>query len=113
MGNKPSLTKQIGEALGTEDKREQLKAIESLLRESNTPTAAITVLFSKGEIDISVSSKFNLGAGDVKSILAGAIDDITEQVVRAKLEQEAMTSPPLENIGPQTGDVMENGDITP
>ena len=107
---KPSLTKQISEVLGTDDKREQLGRIEGLVQKEGAPVAAITVLFAAGEVDIAVSSKFRLGASDVKGILALAIDNITEQVVRAELEAEAIGT---EEVGPQTGDTMANGDMTP
>ena len=76
VAKKPSLTKQIGERLGTEDKREQLKAIDSLARQAGAPAVAVTVLYAKGNLDISVSSQENLGAHEVKAILSGAIDDI-------------------------------------
>ena len=84
---KPSLTKQIGEVLGTDDKHEQLARIQELIGKSNAPVAAVTVLFD-GDISISVAADGRLGAGDVKSILMMAIEDITKQVVRAEMEAE-------------------------
>ena len=106
---KPSLTKQISEQLGTEDKREQLKVIGNLVRQASAPAVAVTVLYAKGELDISVSSSENLGAHEVKAILSGAIDDITEQVVRARLEQENQDpeGPPGKKVGESMEDFNE------
>ena len=106
---KPSLTKQIAEVLGTEDKREQLKRIETLLQKDATPTVAVTVLFSENQTQTTVIGP-NVSADNVKYILGVAIEEITEMVVRAKIAQEEMEE---EQVGPQTGNTMENGDVTP
>ena len=86
---KPSLTKQIAEVLGTEDKREQLKMVQDMVRQGGVPTVAVTVLFSEGEVEIALAGDTRLSAGNIKGILSLAIDDITAQVVRAELAQEA------------------------
>lgn len=121
---KPSLTKQIAEVLDTEDKREQLSRIKSLKQATQTPVVAVTVLFSLGRVRTNViSGGGQVTADDVKYVLNLAVDDITEQALRAKLEEENRNQMKLpldpkdvtemEDLGPQTGDVSENGDITP
>ena len=112
---KPSLTKQIAEVLGTEDKREQLKRIETLLQKDASPTVAVTVLFSENQTQTTVVGP-NVSADNVKYILSTAIEEVTEMVVRAKIaqEEEALSKKGGEELpGPQTGDTMENGDMTP
>ena len=103
---KTSLTKQIGEVLQTENKKEQLERIQGLLQDNQSPVVAVTVLFAKGQTLTNVSSPFNVTADQVKFVLSAAIDEITPKIVRAELEQE-------QQVGPQTGDVMANGDMTP
>jgi hypothetical protein len=95
--------------LGTEDKREQLAKIENLLQGANDPTVAITVLFSKGRVTLGLTGEPNVSGDNIKYILSMAIDEVTEQMVRARMAQEEIP----EEIGPQTGDTMANGDMTP
>ena len=50
---------------------------------------AVTVLFALGKVRTSVASGGgNVTADDVKYVLNLAVDDITEQAFRAKLEEE-------------------------
>ena len=85
---KPSLTKQIGEALLTDDKREQLERIQGMIQGIRAPAAAVTVLFAKGQTKVTVLSTGEITADDVKFILQKGVDEITAQIVRQQLAQE-------------------------
>ena len=100
---KPSLTKQIGEALGTGNKVEQLERLNKLLQMVETPVVAVTVLFSKGRTQVVVASERKVSPDDVKFILQNGVDEITRQVVEFDLEQKAMAQPPPPNPLPETG----------
>lgn len=88
MGRKPSLTKQISEALGTEDKRVQLKNIEQMKQFSQVPPVAVTVLYSVAGTEVSVNAPVQITAEQVKIILNKGVDEITGAIVRAQLERE-------------------------
>lgn len=106
---KPSLTKQIGEVLGTEDKREQLDRIQRAVDRAQSPAVAITVLYFDGTIELSVAGTANITGDQMKMVLSQAQDRITEAQVKASIEAREKEEP----RGPQTGDTMANGDMTP
>lgn len=120
MGRKPSVSKQIAEVLKTDNKHLQLERVENLVRLAATPSVAVTALYAAGRVQVSVVGG-QVSADDVKFVLQKAIDDITEQTVMAKLAEDmgAQGDGPIEDIpdkepvGPQTGDTMANGDMTP
>lgn len=85
---KPSLTKQIAEALLTDDKREQLEHIQGMIKGIQAPSAAVTVLFAKGQTKVTVLSTQEITADDVKFILQTGVDEITARIVRQQLTQE-------------------------
>ncbi len=87
MPKKPSTTKQIAEALQTEDKVEQLERIQQLAKVAETPSVAVTVLFAKGGVDVSVAAQDRVSAGDMKYILQAGVDFITRQMVQQELAQ--------------------------
>jgi hypothetical protein len=88
MGRKPSLTKQIAEALKTENKKEQLDRIEGLKKAAQTPSAVVTVLFARGNVQLNTLSTNNMTPDDVKFILQKGIDEVTTQVLKFELEKK-------------------------
>ena len=89
MGRKPSLSKQIAEVLDTEDKREQLERVKRLAQLANVPPVSVTVLYSAAGVTLNYTSPVQVTPADLKNILNLGVDEITAQLVRAQLEQEA------------------------
>ena len=100
MGRKPSLTKQIGEVLGTEDKREQLERIEKLSQASSVPPIAITVLYSTAGVTLNYVSPVTVGPADLKAILNMAVDEITKAVLQKDI-QDSQIDPPEDSEDPK------------
>jgi hypothetical protein len=100
MPKKPSLTKQIGEALGTENKAEQLNRISRLVDFAQSPVLAVTVLYHQtGEVFLSVVSPFQISSAQMKTVLQAAVDRITEMEVTEKFHSAI-----LEDAPPSTED---------
>jgi hypothetical protein len=87
MGRKPSLTKQIADELGTEDKREQLEMVKRLKSVANAIPVAVTVLSTAAGIDVAVASPAQVSADEVRGLLNEGVDHITAAIVRARLQQ--------------------------
>ena len=105
MPKKPSTTKQIATILDTENKVEQLERITQLVQAAQMPSAAVTVLYSRGIAKVTVISTQQITPEDVKFILNKGVDDVTSQIVRNELEQaqmDAMEGPPDMPEVPQT-----------
>lgn len=84
MARKPSATKQIATLLDTEDKTLQVERLKQLLSMARAPVVAVTVLLSKGEVELAITSPNRLGPEDVKRVLQLGVDHITEQVTLMK-----------------------------
>lgn len=96
MPRKPSLTKQIADKLGTEDKTKQLERIDQLIRTAQVPPTSVTVLYTVAGVDVTVASPTTqVTAGQIKQILQAGIDEVTKQIVlheQRKQEEEAMSA---------------------
>lgn len=99
MPRKPSLTKQIGDALGTQDKREQLERIQGLIRTAQSPSAAVTVTVSRGEVLLSTASVLQLTPKQIKFILQEGIDEVTRRITLQEMEAKDAMGP----AGPPDG----------
>jgi hypothetical protein len=112
---KPSLTKQISEALGTTDKREQLKFIQELKAEIGKPIAAVTVLVEGGVVSIALNSRFQLSPDNVKQILHMGVDEVTKTMVKMEEQQvvEAMGGPTEADNLPENSDEVTGEDPGP
>lgn len=96
MGNKkPSLTKQIGEVLQTEDKREQLERVQNLLRVAEDVPIVVSVLAVRGQLFVSVNSPVQVSSSQAKGVLTGAIDQLTRLEVKEEFraQQDATVDP--------------------
>ena len=112
MGRKPSITKQIAEALDTDDKRVQLERIGNLMTIAQLPAIAVTVLLSKGKVQLSVAGGERIGPEEVKQVLNLGVDEVTASVVRNQFEQNAKPQQePPELPDDESPDTLANGDI--
>lgn len=84
---KPSLTKQIAEALETDDKREQLERINGLKRLAQSPPVAVIVMLTPAGVRVNALSDVNITVDDAKFVLQKGVDYLTEEAVKAKLQQ--------------------------
>jgi hypothetical protein len=98
---KPSLTRQIGDALGTQDKREQLVQIQQLQQAMRIMPFAVTVLQTAAGVEVSVNAPIDVTASQVKELLNLGVDQITAAMVRAEMQQAEEVAPPEAPTTPQ------------
>ena len=89
MAKKPSLTKQIADHLGTENKQEQFDIIQRLTKIASQPPLAVTVLLTPAGIDIQYVSPVQITPDQLKSVLQAGVDEVTKAVLKAEMEQQA------------------------
>lgn len=100
MTKKPSLTKQIADQFGTENKQEQLELLGDLIRVAKDIPMAVTVLFTRGIPFTVVSAPTKVNTKEVKAILTLAIEQLTRMEVKDELEKADLGPDPMEVIPP-------------
>lgn len=89
MPKKPSLTKQIADALETDSKEEQLKRINILKQSAQSVPVALTVFITQRGVQVTALADVDISVDDAKFILQKGVDFLTERALKAKLEKEA------------------------
>ena len=101
---KPSTTKLIAEELGTDNKLEQLKRVKDLKQMAQVPSVAVTVLYARGSVQLSVAATEQVSPDNLKYILQLGVDEITSQLVRSAIAKESG-----QNEGPAPVELPEPG----
>lgn len=107
MGRKPSLTKQISNELGTENKSEQLKKIQELKRLAYTLPLAVTVLNTPTGPEFAVAAPINVDSSNIRSFLSEAVTQLTRLEERERIRNEAASA-----INPDVPDAVLPADKT-
>lgn len=88
MTRKPSVSKQIATVLDTPDKTVQLERINQLLQTVQAPNVSVTVLLSKGRVEVGVVGDTDVSPEGIKNILRMGVDEVTKKVAEFEAQQQ-------------------------
>jgi hypothetical protein len=94
MTRKPSVSKQIATVLDTPDKTVQLERINQLLQTVQAPNVSVTVLLSRGRVEVGVVGDTDVSPEEIKSILRMGVDEVTKKVAEFEAQQPTIPAIP-------------------
>lgn len=102
------MTDTIAKLLGTRKKSEQVDRLKQVMQVADLPGVAITVLFSHGQVTLSVAATTEINSAQAKGILQTAIDSLTRREVMDQIQNERPPGFPQEpELTPEEEELLD------